>query len=222
MKLSLLFLLPILIIAIFSVVVLFGLQKTGCRKRNVEHFSSPAVSPNEPSCVNRNADAQAILAMFPQCRNDNESPSEDATDRIELKLILNKLTCLDADVSNNGVSGFNTLYLPYNTSHDTEPITNFVGRCLNGGARTRDIDLIMTKYENRGLELIKSISKGLQIDPTKPYKHYKAVISVTYNALVNACKMDRTSLDRPVGVRDPGYSIAFSTEKLAPFARTMD
>jgi len=198
------------------------MEKTTLRISTVENFSSPAIAPTHPSCIKRNTDAQAILSMFPQCNDDNKSPSEDALNRVELKLILNKLTCLDADVTNSGVAGYNTLYLPYNTSHDTEPITNFVGRCLNGGARARDIELIMSKYEMRGNQLIASIAKIMKISPEPAFELYKSVLRVTTNALLFNCKMKRASMDIPAGVRDPGYSIPFTIEKLAPFARTMD
>lgn len=198
------------------------LGKTTLRYNTVENFSSPAVAPNQPSCVKRNVDAQALLHLFPQCDSDKKSPSEDAMNRIELKLILNKLTCLDADVTNSGVAGYNTLSLPYNTSHDMEPITNFVGRCLNGGARTRDIDLIMSKYESRGNTLIAAIASLMHINPKPAFKHYRNVLRVTHDSLLYNCKMKRASLDIPAGVRDPGYSIPFSIEKLAPFYRKMD
>jgi hypothetical protein len=188
----------------------------------IEGFSSPATSPNEPSCIKRNTDAQAILQMFTQCSSDYKSPSEDAMNRIELKLILQKLTCLDSDVTNSGVAGYNTLSLPFNTSHDTEPLTNFVGRCLNGGTRTRDFDLIISKYESRGNVLIKAISSLMNKDPSEAYARYANVIKVTYESLVNNCKMKRASMDIPAGVRDPGYSIPFRIETLAPFARKMD
>lgn len=198
------------------------MEKTTQKYNFLENYSSPSVAPNEPTCVRRNANAQALLSIFPQCTSDYNSPSEDALNRIELKLILNKLTCLDADVANSGVSGYNTLNLKYNTSHDTEPLTNFVGRCLNGGARTRDIDLIMAKYESRGNDLIKNISSFSHTNPEKAYKHFREVIKTTYNSLLNNCKMKRASLDIPPGVRDPGYMIPFSVETLGPFARTMD
>ena len=198
------------------------MEKTTLRYSTVENFSSPAIAPSHPSCIKRNVDAQALLHMFPQCKHDDKSPSTDALNRIELKLILNKLTCLDADVTNSGVAGYNTLYLPFNTSHDTEPITNFVGRCLNGGARTRDIDLIISKYETRGNQLIASIASLMHIDPSPAFKHFRSVIRVTSESLVFNCKMKRASLDIPAGVRDPGYTIPHSIEKLAPFKRTMD
>jgi len=184
-----------------------------------EHFSSPAIAPEMPTCVKRSADAQALLALLPV---HNCAPSEDDTDRKELRLILNKLTCLDSDVVNSGVAGYNTMYLQYNTSHDTEPLTNFVGRCLNGGARTRDIDLIMEKYESRGTELIARISKKDGTNPEVAFKYFKSVIGTTSQSLTYNCRMSRAQLDRPAGVRDPGYSTPFSVEKLAPFPRTMD
>lgn len=184
-----------------------------------EHFSSPAIAPEMPTCVKRSADAQALLALLPV---HNCAPSEDDTDRKELRLMLNKLTCLDSDVVNSGVSGYNTMYLKYNTSHDTEPLTNFVGRCLNGGARTRDIDLIMDKYESRGIQLIARISKKEGSNPEVAFKHFNAVIGTTARSLTYNCRMSRAQLDRPVGVRDPGYTTPFSVERLAPFSRTMD
>lgn len=182
-----------------------------------ENFSSVATAPDSPTCIRRNADAQALLSMFPQCDSDYKSPSDDATDRIELKLILNKLTCLDADVTNNGVDGYNTMYLPYNTSHDLEPLTNFVGRCLNNGTRERDIDLIMNKYETRGIELISSLTKRMKMNPKKAIEHFRSLITTTYSVLNYNCLVRENSLDRPLGPRDPGYLMPHSIAKLATF-----
>jgi len=182
-----------------------------------ENFSSAATAPGEPTCVKRNIDAQALLQMFPQCADDYNSPSEDALNRIELKLIVNKLTCLDADVNNTGIPGYNTMYLPYNTSHDTEPLTNFIGRCLNNGARERDIDLIMTKYESRGIDLITQIAKNMKMDAKEAYNRYRLLLNTTYNVLANNCLKRQNYLDRPIGPRDPGYQMPHSIAVLAPF-----
>jgi hypothetical protein len=193
------------------------MEKTTIIYNYNENFSSVATAPDSPTCIRRNANAQALLSMFPQCDSDYKSPSEDATDRIELKLILNKLTCLDADVTNNGIDGYNTMYLPYNTSHDLEPLTNFVGRCLNNGTRERDIDLIMNKYETRGIELISSLAKRMKMNPKKAFDRYHELIKSTYSVLNYNCLMRENSLDRPVGPRDPGYLMSHSIAKLAPF-----
>jgi hypothetical protein len=180
-----------------------------------ENFANPAVAPDEPTCVHRSADAQVLMGLFKQC--PKRSPTEDATDREELALILNKLTCLDADVTNNGVNGYNTLKLPYNTSHDAEPLTNFVGRCLNNGTRSRDLEIVIDRFEKRGKTLIENLSRRMDIDSKEPLVHFAEVIKTTMNALTTNCLAHHSSLDRPYGPRDPGFTVPYSVDRLAPY-----
>lgn len=182
-----------------------------------EGFSSPRVAPNQPTCVQRSGDAQHLLSLFAACADQYRAPGEDAQDRIELKLILNKLTCLDADVTNNGVSGYNTFNLPYNTSHDAEPLTNFVGRCLNNGTRSRDLEIVIDKYERRGSTLIKQLCRRANKDPKEPLNRYQNVVQTTMRALTDNCLAQHGSLDRPFGPRDPGFSVPFTVDRLSPF-----
>ena len=213
---------PVYYIVLIIIIVSFGLyfrkypKFPPMERKSIEYFSSAATGPSEPTCVRRNADAQALLQIFPQ--HPNISACKDAIDRIELKLIINKLTCVDADVNKNGIPGYNTVKLPYNTSHDTEPLINFVGRCLNNGVNTRDIDLIMTKYENRGIELIRRIGKRANIDTQRAYDHYRALVNTTYAVLSSNCIKQANLLDRPVGPRDPGYTMPYNVARLASFS----
>jgi len=181
----------------------------------IEKFANPAVAPFEPKCAQRNMDAQVILRLLPPCSDPKNSPSEDATDRAELALILSKLTCLEADVNNAGTPGYNTLNLPYNTTHDAEPLTNFVGRCLNNGTRSEDLELLIDKYDKRGKTLISGICSKAGMDAKTIQGHYDAVIRVTMNALTKNCLAFHSSLDIPFGPRDPGYMTPYSVEKLA-------
>jgi hypothetical protein len=186
-------------------------------KRQIEPFSSPAVAPFQPKCTQRNADAQVLLRLFPPCHDETKAPTEDATDRAELSLILNKLTCLDADVNSNGVKGYNTMSLQYNTSHDQEPLANFVGRCLNNGIRQNDIEILMDKYEKRGKTIITQISKRQGIDAKSALETYETLIKTIINTLNTNCLAHRSSLDTPFGPRDPGYAVPYSVSALAPF-----
>lgn len=183
--------------------------------RIMEKFSSPAVAPYSPKCINRSVAAQNILMFFKPC--PFVSPTEDATDREELALILQKLTCLESDVANNGVTGYNTFNLQYNTSHDTEPLTNFVGRCLNNGANSRDINIIMDKYETRGKELIRRISGRIGIASKEWLLVYESVLKVTNKTLNLTCLSQHSSLDIPYGPRDPGYAVPSGVATLAPY-----
>ena len=209
---------PQLIVVFFTIlllVVMIGVRLNMYPSLPVEGFSSPRVAPNQPTCVQRNGDAQRLLAIFPTCADQYRAPGEDAQDRIELQLILNKLTCLDADVTNNGVSGYNTFNLPYNASHDAEPLTNFVGRCLNNGTRSRDLEIVIDRYEKRGNTLITQICKRANNDSKEPLGLFNEVIKTTMKALTQNCLAQHSSLDRPFGPRDPGFSVPFSVERLA-------
>ena len=181
----------------------------------IEYFSSPAVAPTEPTCLNRSLDAQILARMFKKCDDEYNSPTEDSLDRTEFLLILQKLTCLDADVQNNGVGGYNTLNLPFNTSHDTEPLTNFVGRCLNNATRPRDLAIIIDKYESRGKRLIKQMSNRIGMDERDAFINFENIIRITMQSMKNKCLGRHSSLDIPYGPRDPGYFTPFSIERLA-------
>ena len=183
--------------------------------RRVENFANPAVAPFEPKCTQRNTDAQVILRLVPPCSDPKRAPTDDANERAELSLILSKLTCLEADVNNKGTPGYNTLNLPYNTNHDSEPLTNFVGRCLNNGTRSEDLELLIDKYDKRGKILNAAICSRAGMDTKIIQEHYDAVIRVTMKALTTNCLAFHSSLDIPFGPRDPGYMTPYSVEKLA-------
>jgi hypothetical protein len=206
----------LLLILIVGTGVLFRLYPY-FPKGSREGFANPATSPNFPKCIQRNVDAQVLLSIFPTCGDPSNAPSEDATDREELKLILMKLTCLDSDVTNNGVSGYRSMSLQFNTNHDIEPLGNFVGRCLNNGTKEDDITLLIDKYETRGKTLIQQIAKRNGLDTKIPQEHFTAVIRTVGAVLRTGCLAKRSSLDIPYGPRDPGYTIPFSVEKLAKY-----
>jgi hypothetical protein len=211
------YILLLVIIVIVGFGVFFKMYPKFPPSERKEGFSSPAVAPNTPKCIQRSVDAQVLLRLFPPCADESHAPTEDDTDRAELSLILMKLTCLDADATNSGVGGYNTLKLKYNTSHDAEPLTNFVGRCLNNGTKQRDIDIVIDKYDKRGKELISRISSRIGMDSKEAQENYNSLITTTMRTLTTHCLAMRSSLDTPFGPRDPGFSTPYSVERLAPF-----
>jgi len=211
------YILLLVVIVIVGFGIVFKMYATFPPSERKEGFSSPAVSPTDPKCIQRNVDAQVLMRLFPPCEDESRAPTEDATDRSELRLILNKLTCLDADATDAGVGGYNTFKLPYNTSHDAEPIESFIGRCLNNGTKKRDIEIVIDKYDKRGKTLIAQISNRMGMDPKAVQENYNAVVTTTMNTLMNRCLAMRSSLDTPYGPRDPGYSTPYSVDRLAPF-----
>ena len=156
------------------------------------HEGFAVVDPiHMPACVQRSSAAQRILAAIATYPASDEAAEE-------LRLLLSKLTCIEADISTSGAGKYRTLSLQFRTSHDMEPPTSFVGRCLNNAVRQRDIDLVMDKYTKRGKALIKSRCPEMQ-------KDFEDVLATTRLAMVSFCLGDQPSMDKPMGVRDPGF-----------------
>jgi len=157
----------------------------------VEGFASAAVDPIlSPACTQRSPAAQRILANLSQDESDEGAA--------ELRLLLSKLTCIEADISTAGAGVYRTLPLQFRTSHDMEPPTAFVGRCLRNAVRQRDIDLVMDKYERRGRILVLSRCRDSM-------KDFEDVLATTRLAMVSFCLGDQPSMDKPMGARDVGF-----------------
>jgi hypothetical protein len=178
------------ILVVFLVVL--ALLLVHYRPSKVEGFAVAAVDPiRMPACAERSPAAQRILAAIAHYPESDEGAAE-------IRLLLSKLCCMEADVSTAGAGVYRTLPLQFRTSHDMEPPTSFVGRCLRNAVRQRDIDLVMDKFEKRGRALIQSRCPESR-------KDFDEVIASTRLAFVSFCLGDQPSMDKPMGARDVGF-----------------
>lgn len=172
--------------------VVLALLLVHYRPSKVEGFAVAAVDPiRMPACAERSPAAQRILAAIAHYPESDEGAAE-------IRLLLSKLCCMEADVSTAGAGVYRTLPLQFRTSHDMEPPTTFVGRCLRNAVRQRDIDLVMDKFEKRGRALIRSRCPESR-------KDFDEVIASTRLAFVSFCLGDQPSMDKPMGARDVGF-----------------
>ena len=163
-------------------------------KSQSEGFANAAVDPIlSPACTQRSPAAQRILASIAHLPETDEGAAE-------LRLLLSKLTCIEADVSTAGAGTYRTLKLQFRTSHDMEPATSVVSRCLRNAVRQRDIDLIMDKFEKRGKLLIRS-----RCPSEENLAAFDEVVAATRLSMVSFCLGDQPSMDKPAGARDPGF-----------------
>lgn len=180
-------------------------------KPMTEHFSTVAVDRDlMPRCFTRDPDAQNILAML----RDKKSSHPDAFG--ELSLILQKMLCIDADVTGAGAGGYQSFQLPFVTQHDLEPAASFVGRCLKGAVRSRDLEIMMEKFERRGTTLLHTLCTDSRKSECLT-KFHSVVVKAT-RAIGKACMNNSVGLDRPSGPRDPGYSIPAGLEEQGPYS----
>ena len=156
-----------------------------------------------PKCFLRDAEAQQLLQEFSGSKK--LAPNSDAgMAYAELRLILQKVLCMDADITGSGAGPYSTYQLPFATAHDIEPAASFVGRCVKNAVRSRDLEMVMDKFEGRGLELIQTMcNEPAQRQRVKTMFH-DILLRATRN-IAGKCLVEKASLDIPAGPRDPGY-----------------
>jgi hypothetical protein len=183
------------------------------RFANTEGFATLALDDKTmPKCILRNADAQALLAMLASY----DTPTREYSAAYdEFKLILSKLTCIDADITGMGAGVYSTFNLPFATSHDTEPAAEFVGRCVRNAVRSRDIELVMDKFERRGIELLNDLCSDA--DKEAAVQRYRSVLMTVQRNITQRCLSEKNTMDKPASPRDPGYFSPPCLQSLSPY-----
>jgi hypothetical protein len=168
-----------------------------------------------PRCFTRSPEAQNLLkTLYPMKQVAPASKEAMAYD--ELKLILEKILCIDADVTGLGAGPYQTYQLPFATQHDIEPPASFVGRCLKGAVKPRDIEVEFMKFNDRGQVLIDTLSYDDQQRPQLKAQFRNIVVKAAHNIAFIALS-DKANLDRPKGARDPGYYVPHFELEQGPY-----
>ena len=161
----------------------------------VEGFTTTAIHPTRvPECTARSTEAQALLARVANIGGD-------AAD--ELRLLVSKMCCMEADIATPSAglgSSPRTLTQQFRTSHDLEPPSSLVGRCLRNAVNHRDIELVIEKFKVRGHDLINALCS----DPVA-HQELDAVVAKLQLAMTSFCIKAPPRMDRPEGVRDVGF-----------------
>ena len=171
---------------------------SGLTRRNgaaiSEGFATHATDARRmPACVNRSTDAQSLLARIAHI---------DSAEADELRLLMSKLCCMEADIAAPGAGTYRTLNLQFRTSQDTEPPVAIVSRCLVGAVNNRDTELIIEKFKARGHELIRELCQDSEKAATEEFDTVLRRLELT---MMSFCVRKGASMDRPAGPRDPGY-----------------
>jgi hypothetical protein len=187
----------------FFVVIFIGVILYFRPKLLSEGFATVAIEQTTlPKCFLRDSDAQALVEQLSEKVRGLPPASEKAVAFEEFKLILQKLLCVDADVTGAGMGPFTTYALPFVTAHDIEPVASFVGRCLRNAVRSEDIEIMIDKLERRGNELL-----SILCDDKSMITRFHTVVARASRNISEYCLKEKHSIDKPAGPRDPGYYV---------------
>jgi len=175
----------------------------------IEGFTTIALDDQTlPKCFLRDAEAQSLIKDL--STSMNRSAFE------ELRLIVQKVLCIDADITGAGAGIYSTYQLPFATAHDIEPAASFVNRCVKHAARSRDVEMVIDKFEGRGAQLITSLVS----DPAKKKQamnQFHNILSRAASKITKNCLAEKSALDVPAGPRDPGYFVPGFVEEQGPY-----
>lgn len=169
-----------------------------------EGFTTVSIHPTlSPQCVSRSTDAQKLLARVASAGTGSGSGAEGTSaEADELRLLVSKLCCMEADIAAPSAGVYRTMGLQFRTSQDMEPPSTIVGRCLRNAVNSRDIDLIIEKYKQRGHVLLKK----LQLPNTNSaIEEFDNVVTRLQFAMTSFCLKPSPSMDHPIGARDMGF-----------------
>jgi hypothetical protein len=167
-----------------------------------------------PRCLTRDPDSQALLAQLYSKSSPNTQAGEAYA---EFKLIIQKLLCIDADVTGMGAGAYSTYQLPYVTAHDIEPAANFVGRCVRNAVRERDVYMVLEKFESRGNVLLKTICGGDSGAANTHMAAFNRIVKRIGASITARCLSEKANMDVPAGPRDPGYYTPNNVENLQEY-----
>ena len=186
-----------------------------CRAKTMpkfaEGFGAPVVGAGQPDCLRESNEAAAIIGAF---QDRVGSVEEGNPDLDELKVLLGKLCCMKRDlVAVNGTVNA-TLYQPFMTAHDIEPVAETTGRCFAKTIPERDLSLSFDKWKTRGRFLISRLCSASDMTPTEKGKMdslFNQVLVDVYDIAQQRCLAGTPIIDAKATPRDVG---AFSPPAL--------
>ena len=150
---------------------------------NTEGFYGGAVrGTGHPDCLRDLNDGAELLSMV--------MGAEGTADYDEFQLILSKLGCLKKDLMSPSGIVQATLYQPYATSHDREPVGEVAATCLNRTIPRRDLDIVFKTWLDRGKVLLKRLCTLTQMREEEVRKCdtlFASAHADVYNVAVERC-----------------------------------
>ena len=177
----------------------------------------PVLSPIQtiptPSMISEGFYGGAVRGTgHPDCLRDLQEGAEvlsyvmgaqGTEDYDEFQLILSKLGCLKKDLMSPSGIVQATLYQPYATSHDREPVGEVAGTCLNRTIPKRDLDIIFKTWLDRGKILLKRLCTLTQMREEQVQKCdrlFESAHADVYNVATARCLI--TPAEQYAGAHD--------------------
>jgi hypothetical protein len=211
----------VVVVAIAAVLYLWPRYFYGnLRRKEDEGFTTIALSRETfPKCFARSPDAQELLNLLRTSKMGMPPASDAGMAYNEFSMILQKVLCMDADITSLGAGAYSTYSLPFNTLHDMEPVGSFVSRCLKNAIKSRDVEITFGKLHYRGNQLIATMC-GNDHSMGTALTLFDRILANARKNITAVCLKEHATMDVPAGVRDPGYYTPPELTQLSAYQET--
>ena len=179
--------LAIVIGVIVSLLIFTMLRRGNTVPRIAEGFGAPVVGAGIPDCLHEsNEAAQIVAALLGRVDSVEQGPP----DLEEMKVILSKLACMKRDLVGTAQVVNATLYQPFVTAHDVEPVAETVGRCFAKTIPPRDLEISFDKWKTRGRFLLARLCGAAQFNTAQTEQInalYNTVLVDVYDVASQRC-----------------------------------
>lgn len=203
--------LAIVIGVIVGLLIFATLRRGNTVPKIAEGFGAPVVGAGVPDCLHESNEAAQIVSIF---LGRVESVEQGAPDLEELKVILSKLACMKRDLVGVAQVVNATLYQPFVTAHDVEPVAETVGRCFAKTIPPRDLEISFDKWKTRGRFLINRLCGAAEFDAAQTQQVnvlYNTVLVDVYDVAQQRCLAGQPEI---MGKDTPRDAVAFTPPSL--------
>jgi hypothetical protein len=118
-------------------------------------YGGVARGSGHPDCLRTLPEASQILDVLQNRGVDSKPRSGNYA---ELQLLLSKMACLKKDLMAPGSQVDSTRYQAFETAHDRIAVAELCGLCLSQNIPSRDLDISLTTWRDRGKELLRMLA----------------------------------------------------------------
>ena len=201
-----------IVIAVIVGILIFAMLRRGNTvPRVAEGFGAPVVGAGIPDCLHESNEAAQIVSIF---LGRVDSVEEGAPDFEELKVILSKLACMKRDLIGVAQVVNATLYQPFATAHDVEPVAETVGRCFAKTIPPRDLEISFDKWKTRGRFLITRLCGAAELNEAQTQQVnalYDTVLVDVYDVASQRCLAGQPEI---MGKNTPRDTEAYSPPEI--------
>jgi hypothetical protein len=160
-------------------------------------YGGAARGTGSPDCLRTSSEAAALVALF---KNDGRDSYR------ELNTLMGKLACFKKDLLSPSYIVDATRGQEFVTMHDIEPVAETTGRCFAKTISSRDLELSLDKWTQRGELLIKRLSASQMVGPAEADKAeelFRVVVRDVKDVARSSCLSGEPSIAGKPGPREP-------------------